>query len=63
MYVTRRTDEEYDKDCLVPTFKQSAVCVMVWGCIMKGQKGPLIVLEYLGGKGGGMNSACYQEGF
>ena len=28
---------------------------------MKGQKGPLIVLEYLRGKGGGMNSAHYQE--
>ena len=61
MYVTSHADEEYNEDCLVPTFKQSAVHVMVWGCIIKGQKGPLIVLEYLGGKGGGMNLACYQE--
>ena len=61
VYVTRRPDEEYDEDCLVPTFKQSAVRVMVWGCIMKGRKGPLIVLEYPGGKGGGMNSVRYQE--
>lgn len=61
VYVTRRADEEYDEDCLVPTFKQSAVRVMVWGCIMKGRKGPLIVLEYPGGKGGGMNSVRYQE--
>ena len=61
VYVTHCTDEEYDKDCLVPTFKQSAVHVMVWGCIMKGQKDPLIVLEYPGGKGGGINSAHYQE--
>jgi transposase len=28
---------------------------------MDGHKGPLIVLEYLGGKGGGMNSSCYRE--
>ena len=61
MYVTCCADKEYDEDCLVPTFKQSAVHVMVWGCIMKGQNGPLIVLEYLGGKGGGMNLAHYQE--
>ena len=61
VYVTRCPDEEYHEDCLVPTFKQSAVRVMVWGCIMKGRKGPLIVLEYPGGKGGGMNSVRYQE--
>ena len=54
-------DEEFDKDCLAPTFKQSSVCVMVWGCIMKGHKGPLVVLEYPGGKDGGMNTASYQE--
>ena len=59
IYVTQRPDEEFDKDCLVPTFKQSSVHVMVWGCIMKGWKGPLVVLEYPGGKGGGMNTARY----
>jgi hypothetical protein len=32
---------------------------MVWGIIAKGAKGPLIVLEYPGGKGGGMNSERY----
>lgn len=61
VYVTRRADEELNEDCLVPTFKQSSVCVMVWACIMKGRKGPLIVLEYPGGKGGGMNSARYKD--
>jgi hypothetical protein len=61
IYVTRRADEELHEDCLVPTFKQSSVRVMVWGCIMKGRKGPLIVLEYPGGKGGGMNSKRYQQ--
>jgi len=61
IFVTRRPDEKYDKDCLVPTFKQSSVRIMVWGCIMDGRKGPLVVLEYPGGRGGGMNSARYQE--
>lgn len=61
IYVTRRPDEEFVEDCLVPTFKQSSVRVMVWGCIMKGRKGPLVVLEYPGGKGGGMNTARYRE--
>ena len=35
--------------------------VMVWACIMKGRKGPLIVLAYPGGKGGRMNSAQYKD--
>jgi len=34
---------------------------MVWGCIMDGRKDPLVVLEYPGGRGGGMSSARYQE--
>ena len=61
VYVTRRADEVLLDECLVPTFKQSPVRVMVWGCIIEGQKGPLVVLEYPGGKGGGMNSTRYQE--
>jgi transposase len=61
IYVTWSTDEEFNEECLVPTFKQSTVCVMVWGCIIEGMKGPLVVLEYPGGRGGGMNSKCYQE--
>ncbi|CAA7271760.1 unnamed protein product [Cyclocybe aegerita] len=61
IYVTRRPDEELLEECLVPTFKQSTVHVMVWGCIAEDWKGPLVVLEYPGGKGGGMNSTCYRE--
>ena len=53
--------EEYLDECLVPTFKQLPVHIMVWGCIMEGRKGPLVVLEYPGGKGGGMNSKRYCE--
>ena len=34
---------------------------MVWGCIVQGRKGLLIVLEYPGGKGGGMNTKRYCE--
>ncbi|KAF5319866.1 hypothetical protein D9758_018521 [Tetrapyrgos nigripes] len=34
---------------------------MVWGCMMKGKKGLLVVLEYPGGRGGGMNARRYQE--
>ena len=49
VWVTRRVDEEFDKDCVIPTFKQSSLRVMVWACIMKGDKGPLVVLEYPGG--------------
>ncbi|KAE9382972.1 hypothetical protein BT96DRAFT_764151, partial [Gymnopus androsaceus JB14] len=61
VFVTRRADEEYEEDCLIPTFKQSSLRVMVWACIMKGKKGPLVVLEYPGGKGGGMNAAQYRD--
>ncbi|KAJ7585332.1 hypothetical protein C8J56DRAFT_788619, partial [Mycena floridula] len=53
--------EEMLEECLVPTFEQSSVHFRVWGCIMKGVKGPLLVLEYPRGKGGGMNSERYQK--
>ncbi|ESK93216.1 hypothetical protein Moror_14629 [Moniliophthora roreri MCA 2997] len=61
VYVTHRADEELKEDCVVPTFKQSSIRVMVWACIMKDRKGPLIVLEYPGGRGGGMTAKRYQE--
>ena len=34
---------------------------MVWGCIVEGMKGPLVVLEYPEAKGGGMNTKWYCE--
>jgi transposase len=61
IYVTRRPDEKYNDDCVVPKFKQSKVRVMVWACIMHGRKGPIIILEYPGGRGGGMTAARYIE--
>ncbi|KZV95164.1 hypothetical protein EXIGLDRAFT_580279, partial [Exidia glandulosa HHB12029] len=45
VYVTRRADEKYDEDCIIPTFAQSSIRVMVWGCAMQDRKGPLIALE------------------
>ncbi|KAF4613960.1 hypothetical protein D9613_007970 [Agrocybe pediades] len=61
IFVTRRPGEEFFEECCAPKFPQSSVRVMIWACIMKGKKGPLVVLEYPGGKGGGMNSKRYQE--
>ena len=61
IYVTRCADEEFEEDCLIPTFTQSHVRLMIWGCIMKGRRGPLVVLEYPGGRGGGMTAERYQE--
>jgi hypothetical protein len=49
VWVTRTAEEEFDENWVIPTFKQSAIQVMVWGCVMKGKKGPLVVLEYPGG--------------
>jgi hypothetical protein len=46
VFVTRRPDEEYLDECLVPTFKQSPVRVMVWACIMKGRKGPFVTCRW-----------------
>ena len=61
IYVTRHPGEEFHDDCCIAKFSQPSIRVMVWGCIMKGRKGPLVVLEYPGGWGGGMNSIHYQE--
>ncbi|CAA7265669.1 unnamed protein product [Cyclocybe aegerita] len=61
IYVTRRPDEELLEECLVPTFKQSTVRVMVWGCIAEDWKGPLVVLEYPGGKGGERGNMTFQQ--
>jgi hypothetical protein len=54
-------DETYNDDCLVPTFQQSSIRIMIWSCIGYGWKGPLVMLEYPGGRGGGMTAKRYQE--
>jgi len=43
-FVWRKVDERYNKDCLIPTVKQSAG-VMVWGCFCKDKVGPLVFIE------------------
>jgi hypothetical protein len=61
VFVTRRAGEEFDENCVIPSFKQSSVRVMVWGWIALDWKGPLVILEYPGGHGGGMTAARYVE--
>ncbi|KAI5884957.1 uncharacterized protein SCHCODRAFT_02707277 [Schizophyllum commune H4-8] len=61
IFITRRPDEKYKEHCLIPTFKQLPVHIMVWGCIMKDRKGPLVILNYPGGREGGMTAARYIE--
>ena len=61
VWVTHCSNEKWKEDCLVPTFKQSSIRVMVWKCILRGKKGPLVVLEYSEEKEGRMNAKQYQE--
>ena len=61
VWITWAVDEEYEEDCVIPKFKQSSLWVMIWACIMKGNKGPMVVLEYPGGPEGGMTVDWYQE--
>jgi transposase len=59
VWVTCRPGEELLEECCVAAVPQSPVRVMVWGIIMKGAKGPLLVLEYPGSKRGGMTASRY----
>jgi transposase len=61
VYVTRKSGEELEDECVEEVCTQASVRAMIWGCIMKGRKGPLVILEYPGGKGGGMNAERYRE--
>ena len=61
IYCTRNSNEAWHEDCVILTFKKFLVCVIVWGYIIYGRKGPLIVLEYPGGKGGGITAKKYIE--
>jgi len=42
VWVTRRPDEEYIEDCIVPKFPHRTT-IMVWGAIYRNFKGPLII--------------------
>jgi hypothetical protein len=61
IWITQWPGKEWDEDCVVATDSQPKVCIMVWGCVMQDCKGPLVVLNYPGGKDGGMTAECYQD--
>jgi hypothetical protein len=61
IFMTWHKDKRMVDDCLVPTFKQSTLHVMIWGSTAHRRKGPFVVVKYPGGKGGGLNSRWYQE--
>lgn len=60
IYVTRAPDEQDLEECMDPQFEKSKTKVMIWACIMWNCKGPVVALEFPGGRGGGMNSDRYQ---
>jgi hypothetical protein len=61
IWITWRPGDEWDEDCVVAADSQPKVRIMVWGCVMRDCKGPLVVLNYPGGKGGGMTAERYQD--
>jgi len=61
IWVTQSADEEYDDNCVILTFQQSLLQVMIWGCIMAEDKGPVVVFEYPGGRCRGLNAERYHD--
>ena len=59
VYITHHPGEEFNENCVVPKIKQFNIKSMVWVSVMLGKKGPIVALEYPGGKGGGMNKEWY----
>lgn len=60
-YVTWRPGKAYAPRKTKPMFTQPPTGVMIWACVALGKKGPIAVMEYPGGRGGGMNASCYQD--
>lgn len=59
VYVTRRAEEKYLRDCCVPKFKDYS-CVLVWACIGgDGSKGPLLIWDR--DELGNVTSASYTQ--
>jgi transposase len=54
--VWRFPSERFDSSCLVPSFKSGRETVMVWGCFMRGKRGPLVILPK-----GSIDGAKYVE--
>lgn len=44
IFMTCRADKEFEEDCLISTFKQFSIYVIIWSCIIKDRKGLLVVL-------------------
>lgn len=44
VWVWRNIGEQDKARCLQPTFKSGRTSVMIWGCMMYGQKGPIVIL-------------------
>ena len=61
VWVTQRPHEEFERCCTIERPSQSPLRIMVWACIAYNLKGPLIILSYPGGRGGGMTAARYKE--
>src|SRR5882762_1186847 len=62
VWVTWVVDEEFDENCVILTLKQSSLRVMIWACIMKGSKGPMVHQQNLGKLYGSMEAVwCYKE--
>src|SRR5690606_29254541 len=45
VYVWRREGERYKKECIVGTMKSGRISVMIWGCFIGNQLGPLVFRE------------------
>ena len=59
VHIPCRPGEEFDENCVILKMKQSNIKAMIWAAVMLGKKGLIVVLEYPGGKGGGMNKERY----
>ena len=60
-YVTRKRGDFGREEYMVPRFQKSEVKLMIWSCIALGVKGPLIILRFPGGKGGGVNGRRFRR--
>ncbi len=53
-WVSRRVDEKWKSECLIPSFKSQRTSIMVWGCFTGDKLGPLLIFHK-----GGINASDY----
>lgn len=58
VFITRRPEEKYLPECLVPRFKDFS-SLLIWGCVTSKGKGPVILWER--DEWGNINSQSYQD--